>query len=727
MTARKVAILGGGAAALTAAFELTRPEHAGQYDVTVYQMGWRLGGKGASGRNRDACNRIEEHGLHIWMGFYDKAFGVMKDAYGELNRTTGPLQKWSDAFKPHSFIALEELFDGAWTPCWELDFPINGLTPGPGPAPTIWDMVKEIVAWMEQRWSQSPHGQTAPTFAAAPVPQHIEDAVGSAISRGPARAASLPDLSEIRTPGLASLLARARAIVFSAFADSAPARLEVEAVIWLIREMMKAAWGLLEAHVATDVAAFQLWVSINLAGSAVCGILDDDIVTKGWLSIDDQELRAWLGKHGANDVTLGAAPLRAVYDLVFGYADGDVSKPQFAAGTAMYGMLRMLLTYKGAIFYKMQAGMGDTVFTPLYQVLKKRGVKFQFFHRVDDLVVDPETKRVREIQITQQVKLEASDYDPLVNVLDLPCWPSKPKYELITNGSALEASGINLESAWAKPWQDETKKTLSLGTHFDLVVLGISIGAFPYMARQLSTNSRAFAAMVENVKTVQTCAFQLWMNVDLAALGWRNPAGVTEPPVMGAFVEPLDTWADMTHLLPRETWPTASKPLQLSYFCGVFRQDGPLPPFTDEGFPARQLALLRSQVDTFLDQSLVSLWPNAVQAGQFRWDWLDDLTEGETGEARLGSQYLRVNIDPSERYVLSVPGSTRYRLSANEAGFPNLYLAGDWTLCEINAGCVEAAVSSGLLAAQAIIGGPRARQRDSEGAATASTPPPPPT
>jgi uncharacterized protein with NAD-binding domain and iron-sulfur cluster len=43
-----VAVIGGGCAALTAAFELTRPEHNGLYEVTVYQMGWRLGGKGAS-------------------------------------------------------------------------------------------------------------------------------------------------------------------------------------------------------------------------------------------------------------------------------------------------------------------------------------------------------------------------------------------------------------------------------------------------------------------------------------------------------------------------------------------------------------------------------------------------------------------------------------------------------------------------------------------------------
>ena len=31
----------------------------------------------------------------------------------------------------------------------------------------------------------------------------------------------------------------------------------------------------------------------------------------------------------------------------------------------------MCLSYKSAIFWKMQAGMGDTIFTPLHQVLEK--------------------------------------------------------------------------------------------------------------------------------------------------------------------------------------------------------------------------------------------------------------------------------------------------------------------------------------------------------------------
>ena len=32
--------------------------------------------------------------------------------------------------------------------------------------------------------------------------------------------------------------------------------------------------------------------------------------------------------------------------------------------------------------------MGDTIFTPFYQVLKRRGVKFKFFHAVTNLGLD---------------------------------------------------------------------------------------------------------------------------------------------------------------------------------------------------------------------------------------------------------------------------------------------------------------------------------------------------
>jgi uncharacterized protein with NAD-binding domain and iron-sulfur cluster len=97
----KVAVLGGGVGGMTAAFELTAtPELRERFDVTVYQLGWRNGGKGASGRNAAIADRIEEHGLHVWFGFYDNAFRLMRDAYEELGRERGtPLATFDDAFK----------------------------------------------------------------------------------------------------------------------------------------------------------------------------------------------------------------------------------------------------------------------------------------------------------------------------------------------------------------------------------------------------------------------------------------------------------------------------------------------------------------------------------------------------------------------------------------------------------------------------------------------------
>ena len=63
---------------------------------------------------------------------------------------------------------------------------------------------------------------------------------------------------------------------------------------------------------------------------------------------------------------------------------------------------------------------------------------------------------------------------------------------------------------------------------------------------------------------------------------------------------------------------------------------------------------------------------------------------------------MRVNCRPTEKYVLSLPGTTRFRLRPDESGFENLFFAGDWTRTRINGGSVEAAVESGQEAASAI-------------------------
>ena len=155
---QKIAVLGGGAGALTAAFHLTeQPNWQDRYDITVYQMGWRLGGKGASGRNPKYGQRIEEHGLHIWFGFYDNAFDLMQKAYGALNRPAGaPLATWRDAFKPQDFIALTELVNGQWK-VWPIQIPNKPGDPGHSNEEiTLWETIETLRAWIGM-WLNDAH------------------------------------------------------------------------------------------------------------------------------------------------------------------------------------------------------------------------------------------------------------------------------------------------------------------------------------------------------------------------------------------------------------------------------------------------------------------------------------------------------------------------------------------------------------------------------------------
>ena len=102
---------------------------------------------------------------------------------------------------------------------------------------------------------------------------------------------------------------------------------------------------------------------------------------------------------------------------------------------------------------------------------------------------------------------------------------------------------------------------------------------------------------------------------------------------------------------------------------------------------------------------MAHFWPGAVGEDGFDWDLLAG-AEG-SGEARFDSQFWTANTAPTERYVLSLPGSLEHRISPLDNRFDNFTIAGDWTGCGHQAGCVEAAVMSGLLAASALSGAPR--------------------
>jgi uncharacterized protein with NAD-binding domain and iron-sulfur cluster len=233
------------------------------------------------------------------------------------------------------------------------------------------------------------------------------------------------------------------------------------------------------------------------------------------------------------------------------------------------------------------------------------------------------------------------------------------------------------------------------GDGFELVVFGLPISCVENIAPDLPAQSPLWKGAVDNVRTVATQALQLWLSKPAVKLG-DAPRGV----VLGGFVEPFDTWADMDQLVSQERVPNSET---VAYFCNVYAASAPPPRGKADQWLADQKALVRAQAVRFLRRHISALWPKVCDPITHAFDWsvLVD-PAGGVGEQRLDAQYWRANVEPPERYVLSVPGSTAYRVPPDDTDFQNLFAVGDWTSCVIDAGCVEAAVISGMIAANAI-------------------------
>ncbi|MFZ0014339.1 MAG: FAD-dependent oxidoreductase, partial [Acidimicrobiia bacterium] len=331
-----------------------------------------------------------------------------------------------------------------------------------------------------------------------------------------------------------------------------------------------------------------------------------------------------------------------------------------------------------------------------YQALVRRGVEFEFFTRVDSLQLDEEESVVETIDLGRQVDVPEgpAGYDPLVTFEGLPCFPDHPRSDIVGTDDD------SLESFWSER-PDHHRETLRRGRDFDDVVLAIPVGMHRFVCSELMAANPAWAEMVEKVETTATKAVQVWLSENVT--GVASSRNVT----MTGYVEPFDTWSSMDHLLTHEGWDMERAPKSLIYLCDTLPTDWPADP-GDLGYTKRQDELVREEAIRFLDNHLVEVWPAARDAatGGFRRELLVG-DHVETGPERFDTQYWRANVDPSDRYVLSLPGSERFRLRPDRSGFDNLFLAGDWTDSGLNAGCIEAATMSGLQAANGLLGGER--------------------
>jgi uncharacterized protein with NAD-binding domain and iron-sulfur cluster len=661
----KVVILGGGPAGMAAAFWLTSKSLKGRFDVTVYTPGWRLGGKCASGRSQEPGlgQRIEEHGLHMLMGCYRYAFNTIRNCYDEWRPRAGT-NDWSKAFTAVRQVTLEQLGWGGrrdWTP-WNFAFEHRPGEPGDPigatlalePPPPLEAYLLEFANWLEDHLTRYVPAELLGGVDHHATLQEFRKAVTSPQGL-------LPD-SDLE-PRLKKMAGRLREaiVILSGPAESA----ELARLRALMRPDAPAAGTICPLACKLILAELGLGVAY--------GWLRD--IIEGGRTLDDlngQDFRQWLKSCEVSDVSLGSAPIRALYDLTFAFRYGDASdlaNGSIAAGVSLRFVLEAALGYKDAPLWTMEGGTGDVIFTPLYQVLKARGVAFRFFHRVAAISPTPD-KRIGTITLVEQAHL-VGDYDPFVVVRNRDCWPSRPKWELLADGARLKAARVNFEAP--ADGTEAGRKTLRLGQDFDIAVLAVPPDVIKTVARDLAGLDARWDEMLRQSASVATEAFQLWLKPDLDHLGWR-----LGPTVLTSFAEPFDSWADMSHLLPYEDWSAPASPGSIQYFCGCLKESAGTPD-------------PRSDAVAWLSKWVSWLWPTAAPNGSFDW-------------SLVVSDYYRANSQGSERYVQTPAGSVRFRLPSDSPVFQNLYLAGDWTLTRFSGGCFESAIESGLRAAAAISG-----------------------
>lgn len=709
----QVAILGGGIAALTSAYELTKTEELRQkYEVTIYQMGWRLGGKLASGRNEKEHLRNEEHGLHVWFGYYENAFALMQDCYKEINKIQPEFKfkHWQEAFKPQSLTPIGEFIDGKYT-YLPFTWATNPDTPGDGKVLlSPWAAIVEIINILKIVFSKFEDETEAEVSIEHILPNWVSELIQNTRKKNLSSAVS--ELAQNTISGLLGVVHEWAKVLDLDKPDTIPA--EVEAIQLLLAHFKKELNVRYEKNKNPNIDAYFLLCVADVLIATVTGILNPKygiLKDMDLGRIDSYEYRDWLIENGCSvEVARKWSVVKALYDAYFYYIDGDLSKPNVAAGTAVRVLIRTIATYKGAILYLIQTGMGEGLIAPIYNVLKSRGVNFKFFHKVKKIELSESKNQIERVIFSRQVNIrpEATEYKPTKFEDGFDYWPSEPFWDQIVDGDKMQKAKVNFESNWCN-WHEAGEVKIENGSEFDRVILAISLGAFqklndePSICQELIDNSPAFADLVNHSVLVPSMGVQLWMDKSLVEMGWDHGK-----PAMDGAAEPLSVWTDMTQVLEFEKW-LDNKPKSLQYLTGVLNTQLFRSPTKDASVPGKAMELLKSTTIDWLEKYTYSIWSKAVgqnPQGGIDWNVLHD-ESGSSGKQRLNAQYLRPNVDPTECCVLSTAGNVKYRLKANESGFINLTLAGEWTRTGMNTSCVEGAVMSGMLASRAISGYPK--------------------
>ena len=712
---RKVAIVGGGMAGLAAAFDLTRTKALqDRFDVTIYQLGWRLGGKAASGRRPDG--RIVEHGLHVWFGCYENAFELVRAAYKAWHpKKDQAITKPEQAFEPQRFTVIGSGARAAFSGlCWPK---MDGRPGEGGPPLTLWPCVTQLLRVIEAQYHNlelppilDPPALTIPHDIAALLaeadvtidadlpsgPQHtfaMQVSFASGLAASGDWAASLTKNPRLRSDRQQRGFVRYLRLISAHLWNHQPLKRHTNGLF--LQQLIDVGTALVKGVI----------IEMALGGASIA-------------ELDALDFREWLCGTGAHrEAVYGSSIVQSLYDTTFEYCGGDKRRPSFGAGCAAQVSMRLFGGYRDAFAYETVAGLGEVVVAPIYEALRERGVHFQFFHKLTRVELNEARNGVAQIHFDRQVDLRVKTYEPTIEPKaefgNLEHWPECPRWGQIANGESLK--GLDLESYWCTQKTGEVK--LRQGEGFHEVVLAVPVGAFKPLndtsgpCAELIKASRRFKKMTDAASLVPTISVQAWCTWSLDELGWPpkglppkclpGQGGTDFPTSTGPT--PLNIWADRTVVLDNEYWPDRPPPCSLQYLCDALETSLYKEPPNRPGVPEWAKCLAHRLAVGWFENSSLVLWPGANPSGSFDWNVLYD-PMGRTGKDRLDYQVVKANVDPWACCTGSPAGSTRWRLGTDRSGFDHLFLAGSWIDTGFNIESIETAVISGKQAARAIIG-----------------------
>ncbi len=698
----RVAVLGGGPAGCSAAFWLA---NQGGFDVDLYTAGWRMGGKCAASRNANHGDRIEEHGLHALLGFYENTFRSLREVYRvagrEISSDEGPVAGAVRAHPPTGVMA--QWRGDRWRYFPSIVFE-DSDTPGDVPGADVGRSIHVGAALLGLLRRAGRDAVEATAGDEVEDTDHLGAGWRDAIDRLQDGIASVTGAADRVVAGLREWIGRQSAIeVENAIEAGGPIN---DAVIAMLETTRTTLGWALRGRAKRDPDSWFRWSGIDTLLTIAIGLLRERCLD--FERLDDRDLVAWLVGHGLAPEHADAVVITHVYETLFAHRrELPVAVGELAAGVGLRWFLLEGFGYSGSPVYEMRWAASETLITPYYEALQRLGARVHFFHAVRSLEIAGEGVESTLARVTMQVQARTKSGDPYAPLVSGPAgaparWPAAPLWDQLEHGDVLRARDLDFEDGGVDV-PGSTARELAVGRDVDAVILAIPLGALrPLVADWARADGdavgRRWHAMLDGISLTRTMSAQLWWDLAPEDL-FQTPRGL-----MTGYAQPQPSVGNFPHLVAVEDWP-APRPKTVTYHTGAGVAGERLAVPYASALAAEASAQWRVDFAAWLAEHHRDLFDGF--AGTFA-ELLARLhdDEGAPGLARLQSQWFSIANRGSDLYVLSRPGEMQLRMGQADAQIRGLILAGDWTKTDLNCGCVEAATQSGMLAARVLGGQP---------------------